>query len=45
MVNDMDSAKDSKIPLNPGYFKIEDDKYLENNNQYRKVLTVFSWKY
>lgn len=31
-------AKVSKYPLDPGYFKILDDKLLENNKEYRKII-------
>lgn len=31
-------AKPSKYPLDPGYYKIEDDKLLPDNNEYRKLI-------
>lgn len=31
-------CKPSKYPLDPGYYQIEDDKYINNNTEYRKII-------
>jgi hypothetical protein len=31
-------AKAQKYPLDPGYYKLEDEKMLPNNNEYRKII-------
>lgn len=31
-------AKPSKFPLDPGYFKLKDENYLSDNNEYRKLI-------
>lgn len=31
-------AKDSKYPLDPGYYKLENEDFLSNNEKYRKLI-------
>lgn len=31
-------AKPSKFPLDPGYYKITDENFLNNNTEYRKII-------
>ena len=34
----LESSKGSLYPLDPGYFKLNDDDFLDSNNKYRKVI-------
>lgn len=34
----LDDAKSSKIPLDPGYYKIKDSELLKSNEEYRKLI-------
>lgn len=35
---ELNDSKGSKYPLDPGYFKLDDNQFLETNTQYRKII-------
>jgi hypothetical protein len=35
---DLQDSKGSPFPIDPGYFKLNDENFLETNNEYRKII-------